>query len=87
MTDYINFFPGDSKNERSIEVSAVEAYGKAVDLGDFLDSMLKGMTSSIALDGIKAAIEDGALLGQIKHEYGFSDDELQEMVEELHDAI
>lgn len=84
---YINFFAGNTQDARGIEVSDTEAYGKAAGLGDFLDSMLKGCTASIEADGIKEALEDGALLGEIAKEYGFEDSALQEVVEELHDAI
>lgn len=84
---YINFFPGDTRDARSIEITEDAAYGAAADLGDFIDSMLKGRTASIAADGIKAALEDGALLGTIASEYGLDDETLQQLVEELHAAI
>lgn len=84
---YINFFPGDMKSEREISVSEDAAYGMAQDLGDFLDSMLKGCTASISADGVKVALEDGALLGQIMSDYGMDEDALQEVVEELHAAL
>lgn len=87
MTAYINFFPGDMKSEREISVSEGAGYGMTQDLGDFLDSMLKGCTASISTDGVKAALEDGALLGQIMSDYGMDEDALQEVVEELHAAL
>jgi hypothetical protein len=84
---YLNFFPGDVKGEREISVSDAAAYGMAQDLGDFLDSMLKGCTASISADGVKAALEDGALLGQVMSDYGIEESALQEVVEELHAAL
>ena len=68
-------------------IGVTAAYGMAPDLGDFLDSMLKGCTGSISADGVKAALEDGALLGQIMSDYGMDEDALQEVVEELHAAL
>lgn len=84
---YINFFPGDMKSEREISVSEDAAYGMAQDLGDFLESMLSGCTASISADGVKAALEDGALLGQIVSDYGIEEGAMQEVVEELHAAL
>lgn len=84
---YINFFPGSMREARGISVSDDAACGMARDLGDFLDSMIKGCTASIASDGIKDAICDGALLGAIKDSYGMDDAALQEVAEELHAAI
>lgn len=87
MTTYINFFPGSMRDARDISVSDDAAYGMAQDLGDFLDSMIKGCTASIDADGVKDAICDGALLGTIKTEYGIDDAALQEVAEELHAAL
>lgn len=87
MSNFINFFPGNTRDARSIEVSEVSAYATASDLGDLIDSMLKGCTASIAAGGIKDALEDGALLGAISEEYGIEDEDLQELAEELHGAL
>ena len=87
MTKYINFFPGNTQDTREIAVSDDAAYGMAADLGDFIDAMISGCTSSISLDGVKDAIEDGAVLGAIMDEYKLDEAALQEAVEDLHDAI
>lgn len=63
------------------------AYGKSADLADFLDSMNRGCTASIEADGVKAAIEDGAYLGQVLAETGMDEAALQELAEELHAAL
>jgi hypothetical protein len=63
------------------------SYGLFVDLGEFVDSISNHMTSSIALDGIKDALEDGEVLKMIWEEYAIDEIELQEIVEELHSAI
>lgn len=86
-TKYINFFPGDMRHEREIFLTDSPAYGLMVDLGEFVDSIANHMTSSIALDGIKDALEDGEVLKMIYEEYAIDEIELQEIVEELHSAI
>lgn len=84
---YINFFPGSMQSERGISVDPISAYATAGDLGDFLQSILFGCTASISEDGIKDALEDGELLGIIQNQYGFSDQELTEVVDELRSAL
>ena len=84
---YINFFPGNIREAREITVSDAPAYGMSADLGDLLDSMLTGSTASLPAAGVKAALEDGALLGAIAAEQGFDDDTLQQLAEELHAAL
>lgn len=87
MTRYINFFPGNMRKEREIFIDEDAAYGMAQDIADFLDSMIKGCAASIEDEGIKAAIEDGALLKEIRCQYDMDETDLQEVVEELHNAI
>lgn len=86
-TKYINFFPGSMQREREIFLTDSPSYGLFVDLGEFVDSISNHMTSSIALDGIKDALEDGEMLKMILEEYAIDEIELQEIVEELHSAI
>lgn len=87
MTRYINFFPGNMRKEREIFIDENPAYGIAQDIADFLDSMIKGCAASIEDEGIKDALEDGKVLGTIRSHYGMDEDDLQEVVEELHSAL
>lgn len=87
---YLNFFPGDTRDERSLSIDEADGYG-GEDLEGFVKSVIVGCTSScyIAADGEDgdlashiAALEDGALLGD-----WFGRDEHpanQSAVEEVH---
>lgn len=87
---FINFFPGDTRDERSLSIDADAGYA-VEDLEDFVKSVIVGCTSScyIAADGEDgdlashiAALKDGALLGD-----WFGRDEHpanQSAVEEVH---
>lgn len=94
MANYINFFPGDMRNEREFFCTEEPAYATE-DLEGFVDSVIKGCTSSIGFDdpkGLMDALEDGALLAEW---FGPQDDEepteeqvaQQEAVEEVHSAM
>ena len=87
MARYINFFPGSMRDWREIFTSDTATYGMATDLGDFLHSMIQGTSISIAAEGIRAALEDGNVLGQIMREYSLTEADLQDAVEELHEAL
>lgn len=87
MTKYINFFPGNMRDGRGIDISETADYGMASDLGDLLDSMLQGCSASLAVDGVKDALCDGVVLGAIKSDYKMDDVALQEVAEELHSAL
>ena len=81
-TKYINFFPSLATGELSISADA--AYG--IDsIDDMIDAMLIGRTCSTALDGVMAALEDGALWGDLCRKHG--DKAVQDALEELHGLV
>lgn len=95
---YLNFFPGDTRDERSLSIDETDGYA-VEDLEGFVNSVIIGCTSSlyIAADGedgdlssLLNALEDGALLADW---FGGSEDETEEQraqreaVEEVHDAL
>ena len=84
---YINLFPGNMDDARSILISDEPVYGLSPDLACFLDSIIRGCTDSYPTDGVRDAIEDGELLGQILECSGMTEAELQEAVEELAEAF
>lgn len=94
---YANFFPGSTRDTRELSINAHDAYA-IEDLRGFVDSIIKGCTSSlyIAKDGqegdlksLKEALEDVEVMIQW---FGPQDDEdeteeqraQREAVEELH---
>jgi len=81
---YINFFPGDTREAREVSVSDVEAYGKT-DITGLVDSMIVGCTASAPVDGAKAALEDGAIWADLCAKHG--DDAVQGALEELHSIL
>ncbi len=81
---YINFFPGNTRDERELSVNEVDAYG-VEDIIGLVDSMIKGCTSSAPAEGALAALEDGSLWGELCAEHG--DDAVQGALEELHDLL
>lgn len=87
MARYINFLPGNMEDKREINITEHPACGMAQDLGEFIDAMEKGYTASIKEEGIKEALEDGEALGKIQSHYGMDEDDLKELVEELHSAL
>lgn len=86
-TKYINFFPGDMRHEREIFLTDSPSYYLFDDLVGFVVCISESCSGSIALDGIKDALEDGEVLKMILEEYAIDEIELQEIVEELHSAI
>lgn len=97
---FINFFPGNTQDERSITIDAQAGYA-VEDLEGLVKSVIAGCTSSchIAADGedgdlvsLIAALEDGAVLADW---FGSeeSEDETEEQraqreaVEEVHAAL
>ena len=85
---YINFFPGDMREDREIMISNEPFYGMSPDLGCFLGSIVRGCTDSFPADGVRESIEDGELLGQILgSSMGMTETELQEAIEELAEAF
>lgn len=79
---YINFFPGNMRDARDLTLSEVMAYYDAGDIAEFVDSMIVGCTASISTDGVKGALEDGSIWGDLCAKYG--DEAVQEALEELH---
>jgi hypothetical protein len=82
--NYINFYPGTTREERELSLDADEAYG-ADDIVGLVDSMIKGSTSSAPVEGARAALEDGSLWSELCNEHG--DTAVQEALEELHSLL
>lgn len=82
--NYINFFPGNTRDSRSVSINADAFYGLD-DLVGLVDSMLAGSTSSAPVDGAKAALEDGSIWGDLSATYG--DETVQAALEELHNLL
>ena len=81
---YINFFPGTTREARSLSTSGEAAYG-AQDITGLVDSMIVGCTGSVHLDGVKDALEDGSIWGNLCEKHG--EEAVQAVLEELHDLV
>lgn len=81
------YFVGFLGGGREISISAAASYEVASDLGDFFEAMRSRYSASIAAEGVKAALEDGAALAAIDAKYGFGEEALQAMAEEIHASI
>lgn len=63
---YLNFFPGKTSDERKFFATEEPAYAPE-DLEGFVKSVIQGCASSVNAqdrDGLRDALEDGALLAQ-----------------------
>lgn len=81
MSNYINFFPGDTREEREISINDNAAYGMG-DIIELVDSIIVGCTGSADVAGAKEALEDGSIWGDLCAKHG--DDAVQDALEELH---
>ncbi len=84
MTKYINFFPGNVRDARELSINDDAAYGLYT-IDDLVDAIIVGSTCSTALDGVKAALEDGALWVDLCRKHG--DEAVQDALEELHGLV
>ena len=70
-----------TKAERELSITESPAYASEEVTG-FVDSMLRGCTSSVSTDGLRDALEDGSIWGWLCESFG--DDEVQGALDEIH---
>lgn len=78
---FINFFPGNTRDEREVSVSDDASYGME-DVVGLVDSMIAGCTSSAPVAGAVAALEDGSIWADLVAKHG--EESVQDAIEELH---
>jgi hypothetical protein len=78
---YINFFPGNTRESRALDVDEHAHYG-IEDIIGLVDSMLTGATSSAPVDLSKDALCDGSIWADLCAKHG--EDAVQDALEELH---
>lgn len=82
--NYINFFPGNTRDSRELSVHEHAAYALD-DVVDLVDNMIAGCTSSAPIDGAKVALEDGSVWGDLCAKHGEAN--VQAALEELHELL
>ena len=86
MKNYLNYWQGDDTEPARFWISDDDTIHD-VNLGEFLDAVIRGVPAATPTEGLLDTLNDGALLGSLMDTHKWTESELQAAAEVIHHAL